>query len=153
MIQRGDHFAGARWKPLSGSSERRCLLRCKSPETAQSGHSTTEFRCPLLGVKRTWCELASMSANVPKASRRHDGAKYLASGGDFSHGCAQRAPLHDQPPQIDSITWRSVVLIASATTAPSSAMDGGRTARISPKPTERALGPRVTLSLAGAALR
>jgi putative ABC transport system substrate-binding protein len=30
------------------------LLHCMSPLLAQSGHSTTEFRCPLLGVKQTF---------------------------------------------------------------------------------------------------
>src|SRR5262249_36194303 len=37
-----------------------CLL------LAQSGHSVTEFRCPLLGVKRTLIGSASMSAFDPK---------------------------------------------------------------------------------------
>src|SRR5262249_21879883 len=32
-----------------------------SPLLAQSGHFTTEFQCPLLGVKRTLSERASMS--------------------------------------------------------------------------------------------
>jgi hypothetical protein len=29
------------------------LLRCKSPEMAQSGHDGCVIECPLLGVKRT----------------------------------------------------------------------------------------------------
>jgi hypothetical protein len=33
---------------------------------AQSGHFVTEFRCPLLGVKRTFFQLAPMSAFDPK---------------------------------------------------------------------------------------
>src|SRR5262249_8748543 len=37
-----------------------CLL------LAQSRHSTTEFQCPLLGVKRTFIQPASMSAIDPK---------------------------------------------------------------------------------------
>src|SRR6516165_7762514 len=36
------------------------------PLLAQSGHSTTEFRCPLLGVKRTCKVSGSMSAFDPK---------------------------------------------------------------------------------------
>jgi hypothetical protein len=31
----------------------RYLLHCMSPLLAQSGHPATEFRCPLLEVKRT----------------------------------------------------------------------------------------------------
>src|SRR6516225_946432 len=42
------------------------LLHCMSPFLAQSGHSTTEFQGPLLGVKQTLLRLASMSANDPK---------------------------------------------------------------------------------------
>ena len=38
----------------------RCLL------LTQSGHSVTEFQCPLLGVKRTSQECAAMSAFDPK---------------------------------------------------------------------------------------
>src|SRR6516162_9061370 len=38
------------------------------PLLAQSGHFTTEFQCPLSGVKRTSSESASMSANDPKRS-------------------------------------------------------------------------------------
>jgi hypothetical protein len=41
------------------------LLRCMSPLLAQSGHSTTEFQCPL-GVKRTLLQLTSMSTFDPK---------------------------------------------------------------------------------------
>ena len=37
-----------------------CLL------LAQSGHSTVEFRCPLLGVKRTLTGRPSVSASDPK---------------------------------------------------------------------------------------
>src|SRR5215472_13510560 len=33
---------------------------------AQSGHSETEFQCPLLGVERTFLQLASMSVIDPK---------------------------------------------------------------------------------------
>ena len=40
------------------------MTRC--PLLAQSGHSTTEFQCPLLGVKRTLIERAPMSAFDPK---------------------------------------------------------------------------------------
>jgi len=32
---------------------------------AQSGHSATEFQCPLLGVKRTFLQLTSMSVIDP----------------------------------------------------------------------------------------
>src|SRR5215470_13067599 len=41
-------------------------MRCMSPLLARSGHSATEFQCPLLGVKRTFLHLASMSAFDPK---------------------------------------------------------------------------------------
>ena len=37
-----------------------------SPLLAQSGHSETELQCPLLGVKRTCCRHALMSAFDPK---------------------------------------------------------------------------------------
>src|SRR5215469_3006566 len=44
-----------------------CEMRVvECPLLAQSGHSTTEFQCPLLGVKRTFLELVSMSAFDPK---------------------------------------------------------------------------------------
>src|SRR6516165_2279137 len=42
------------------------LLPCMSPLLAQSRHSTTEFQCPLLGVKRTLARLPPMSAFDPK---------------------------------------------------------------------------------------
>jgi hypothetical protein len=42
------------------------LLRCVSLLLAQSRHPTTEFQCPLLGVKRTLCGRAAMSAFDPK---------------------------------------------------------------------------------------
>src|SRR6516225_9263022 len=41
-------------------------FHCKCPLLAQSGHSTTEFQCPLLGVKRTFSRSAVMSAFDPK---------------------------------------------------------------------------------------
>src|SRR5215472_6191523 len=37
-----------------------------SPQLAQGGHCTVEFRCPLLGVKRTLVGGATMSAFDPK---------------------------------------------------------------------------------------
>ena len=40
------------------------------PLLAQSGHSTTELRCPLSGVKRTFLERTSMSAIDPKRTFR-----------------------------------------------------------------------------------
>src|SRR5262249_14472949 len=42
------------------------LVRC--PLMAQSGHSSTEFQCPLLGVKRTSYGRAPMSAFDPKGT-------------------------------------------------------------------------------------
>ena len=42
------------------------LLHCMSLLLAQSGYFATEFRCPLLGVKRTLCGRAAMSAFDPK---------------------------------------------------------------------------------------
>jgi len=44
------------------------LLRRTSLLLAQSGHSVTEFRCPLLGVKRTLVGDAAMSAFDPTES-------------------------------------------------------------------------------------
>src|SRR5215469_16810133 len=42
------------------------MLHRMSPLLAQSGHSTTEFQCPLLGVKRTFARRPPMSAFDPK---------------------------------------------------------------------------------------
>ena len=42
----------------------RCTAEC--PLLAQSGHSATEFQCPLLGVKRTLPKRPPMSAFDPK---------------------------------------------------------------------------------------
>ena len=39
------------------------------PLLAQSGHSATEFRCPLLGVKRTLIGNAAMSASKADIER------------------------------------------------------------------------------------
>ena len=57
-------------KDYSNAAARRpfisCMLHRVSLLLAQSGHSTVEFRCPLLGVKRTLPEPAPMSAFDPK---------------------------------------------------------------------------------------
>jgi hypothetical protein len=47
------------------------LLHCMSPLMAQSGHFSIEFRCPLLGVKRT------SAGDIFQANglRRYNGAK------------------------------------------------------------------------------
>jgi hypothetical protein len=49
-----------------------CLL------LAQSGHSTTEFRCPLLGVKQTLLtrnKALRIAANIRRAAIRHGDSK------------------------------------------------------------------------------
>src|SRR6516164_7502258 len=54
------------WLALTKSSNNNVPYRsAECPLLAQSGHSTTEFRCLLLGVKRTWCGLEAMSAYDP----------------------------------------------------------------------------------------
>jgi len=40
------------------------LLQCICPLLAQSGHPKSLNQCPLLGVKRTLCEVASISARL-----------------------------------------------------------------------------------------
>ena len=45
---------------------------------AQSGYFTTEFQCPLLGVKRTFLQAASMSAFDPKRTFVRDIARELS---------------------------------------------------------------------------
>ena len=48
------------------SATRRFFLPTRSrPHMAQSGHSIALSRCPLLGVKRTFTQLISMSAFDP----------------------------------------------------------------------------------------
>jgi hypothetical protein len=42
------------------------LLQRMSPLLAQSGHPDTLDQCPLLGAKRTFLQLTSMSAFDPK---------------------------------------------------------------------------------------
>jgi hypothetical protein len=42
------------------------LLHRMSPFLAQSGHPDAFNQCPLLGVKRTWINMALMSAFDPK---------------------------------------------------------------------------------------
>jgi hypothetical protein len=49
----------ARWALLKVTVYQRPLL-------AQSGHSSIEFQCPLLGVKRTSAGINGMSAFDPK---------------------------------------------------------------------------------------
>src|SRR5215471_3202471 len=57
-------------KDYSNAAARRpfisCMLHRVSLLLAQSGHSTVEFRCPLLGVKRTSRGHRTMSAFDPK---------------------------------------------------------------------------------------
>src|SRR6516165_1424549 len=53
--------------PMEIQTALECLL------LAQSGHFTTEFRCPLLGVKRTWRRPSPRSAFDPK---RTSGARF-----------------------------------------------------------------------------
>ena len=55
----------ARYARVS-AEHRRSIENVACPLLAQSGHSTTEFQCPLLGVKRTSEECAAMSAFDPK---------------------------------------------------------------------------------------
>ena len=55
---------------------------------AQSGHSTTEFQCPLSGVKRTWGRRASMSAFDPKRTFAQLQSNHFRSAGSPSNsGC------------------------------------------------------------------
>src|SRR6516164_8561125 len=56
----GGNGTTERLMPLVASGSQQC------PLLAQSGHSTTEFRCLLLGVKRTLVGGAAMSAFDPK---------------------------------------------------------------------------------------
>src|SRR5262249_55307721 len=49
----------------------------KCPLLAQSGHSVTEFQCPLLGVKRTSRGHAPMSAFDPKRTSSASGDSSL----------------------------------------------------------------------------
>ena len=57
-------------KDYSNAAARRpfisCMLHRVSLLLAQSGHSTVEFRCPLLGVKQTLRGRTPMSASDPK---------------------------------------------------------------------------------------
>src|SRR6516165_5380011 len=67
-------------------AERDLMLVLHRPiePTAQSGHSATEFQCPLLGVKRTLLGGAPMSAFDPKRTLRpwrHMNRRGETSGG------------------------------------------------------------------------
>jgi hypothetical protein len=53
-------------QPMTAEPAAIILLQCMSPLLAQSGHRGTEFRCPLLGGKRTLRGQALMSAFDPE---------------------------------------------------------------------------------------
>src|SRR5262249_45465653 len=90
------------------------LLHCMSLLLAQSGHSTTQFRCPLSGVKQTLRKRPLMSAFDPKRT--------LA----FQNCCDARSSLNPISQIVDSCLNR-VSYDESTTTVSSLPMSISRT--------------------------
>src|SRR6516162_8239598 len=71
-----------------------------SPLLAQSGHVTRTYRCPLLGVKRTFLELTTMSAFDPSGHKLIAlvvsllRARLLQGRRKCGHDCAHRSVAH-----------------------------------------------------------